>query len=70
MWSVGKNPIKFGQRNHEIWLVEVQKMVKMKWSYLANHTWDLRVLGLFENGRTRSSTFMLGKNSFEACIMM
>ena len=70
MWFVGKNPTKFGLMVWKIWLVEVQKLVKMIWSYLDNHTWDLRVLGLFENGRTRSSTFMLGKNSFGACIMM
>ena len=70
MWFVGKNPTKFGLRNHEIWPFEVHKFLKLNWSYLDNHTWDLRVLGLFENGRTRPSTFMLGKNSFGACIMM
>ena len=70
MWFVGKNPTKFGLMVWEICSVEVQNFVKMIGSYLDHHTWDLRVLGLFENGRTRSSTFMLGKNSFEACIMM
>jgi hypothetical protein len=29
MWFVGKNPIKFGQRNHEIWPFEVHENVKM-----------------------------------------
>ena len=70
MWFVGKNPTKFGLMVHEIWLAEVHKFLKLNWSYLANHPWDLRVLGLFENGRTRSSTFMLGKNSFEAYLML
>ena len=70
MEFVGKNPIKFGQRNHEIWPFEVQDFVKMIGSYLDNHAWDLRVLGLFGNGRTRSSTLLLGKNSFESCIIM
>ena len=70
MWLVGKNLTNFGQMVWEIWPFEVQENLKMNWSYLANHTWELSVLGLFGNGKTRSSTFMLGKNSFEACIMM
>jgi hypothetical protein len=39
-------------------------------SYLLNHILEIHDLGLFGNGRERSSTFMLDKTSFEAFLMM
>jgi hypothetical protein len=38
--------------------------------YLLNHSSDAHDLGLFENGRERSSTFVLEKISFEAFLML
>ena len=39
-------------------------------SYLLNHSSDAHDLGLFGNGRERSTTFMLDKISFEAYLML
>ena len=38
--------------------------------YLFNHKWEIHDLGLFGNGRTRPTTFMFNKISFEAFLMM
>jgi hypothetical protein len=37
--------------------------------YLANHTWEFQVLGLFGKVRSRYSTLMLDKIPFEAFMM-
>ena len=40
------------------------------WSYLLNRSSDSHDLGLFGNGRERSTTFMFNKISFEASLML
>jgi hypothetical protein len=40
------------------------------WPYLLNYSSDAHDLGLFGNGRERSSTFMFTKNPFEASLML
>ena len=51
-------------------LLKFHAHLAMICSYLLNHSSDAHDLGLFGNGRQRSSTFMLEKNSFEASLML
>ena len=64
-----------GALNLELWvksygLLKFHAHLTMIGSYLLNHSSDAHDLGLFGNGRERSSTFMLDKISFEASLML
>ena len=68
--NVAKRAISFGHLVWKLCMLEVQIHLAMIDPYLFNHTWEIHVLGLFGKVRARSSTFMLDKISFEACLMM
>jgi hypothetical protein len=70
MEFVHKKNIQFG---HSMWKLcppDYGSFLKFPGPYLVNHTWDFQVLGLFGKVRTRSTTFMLNKFSFEAFLDM
>jgi hypothetical protein len=60
--------LQFGQTMWKLWPPDYGSFLKFNEPYLANHTLDFQVLGLFGKVKTRSTTFMLNNFSFEASL--
>jgi hypothetical protein len=70
MWFAQRKITQFGHSMWKLWHFEFRHFWNMIWSYLANHIWEIQVLGLFGKVRERYTTFMLNKISFEAFLDM
>ena len=64
-----KEPLNLQLRSKRYAHLKFYAHLAMIGSYLLIHSSDVHHLGLFGNGRERSSTFMLDKISFEAFLM-